>query len=131
MIIKALTAELLAKILAVAVAALLVFGVWQYVSGVGYKAQAALLDAKVSKLEGSLSLAHANNATLSESIQRQNNAIEAAAMAAALRREAALASRDAAMEALKQARADYAELKDTWPADCVAAVSQVRRELGI
>lgn len=111
--------------------ALLVFAGWQWVTGLGYRAQAAALRMELLECQGDLAVQTANNATLRGQIQRHNAAVDAAAREAARVRAEALRARDAALVALRGAQDDYARLREDWPQDCVSAVDRVREELGL
>ena len=107
------------------------FGGWQTVKQYGYKAQAERAEAKLTECTNGLALASSNNVTLKAAIDQQNDSIELAKLEANMKRLKALAERDTALNALSQAKNDYALLRKNWPRDCVAAVTIVRKELGL
>tara|TARA_R110002073_G_scaffold274269_2_gene437781 strand:- start:30 stop:413 length:384 start_codon:yes stop_codon:yes gene_type:complete len=111
--------------------ALLVFAGWQWVTGLGYRAQAAALRMELLECQGDLAVQVANNSILKAQIQRQNDAVDLAAREAARVRADALRARDAALVALQVAQDDYARLREDWPQDCVSAAQRVREELGL
>lgn len=117
--------------LAIIIAVLLGVIGFQYVAIAGYKVAAAENGKAVSALSTEISVKDANLEALQDAITRQNDAVVLAAQEAAKKREAALAARDAAIEALTVVQGDYAKLRKTWPQECVAAVARVRKELGL
>lgn len=117
--------------LAIIIAVLLGVIGFQYITIAGYKVAVAENSKAVSALSTEISVKDANLAAMRDAITRQNDAVVLAAQEAAKKREAALAARDAAIEALTVVQGDYAKLRKTWPQECVAAVSRVRKELGL
>jgi len=117
--------------LAIIIVALLGVIGWQYVTIAGYKVANAESDKAVAALATEISVKDANLVALQDTIQRQNASIELAAKEAASKRAAALAARDKAVADLEAVRGDYTKLRKAWPKECVAAVSMVRKELGL
>ncbi|WP_027949875.1 hypothetical protein [Haliea salexigens] len=128
---KTILKAYLPHIVGLTLIALLVFAGWQWVTGLGYRAQAAALRMQLLECQGDLAVQTANTATLKGQIQRQNDAVDAAASEAARVRADALRARDAALVALRGAQDDYARLREDWPQDCVSAVDRVREALGL
>ena len=127
--IKKLFAAYLPQIIIIALVVLAGLAAWQWVSSIGYRAQAAALKLELLEVQGELALQTANNSVLRAQIQRQSDAVDAAAREAARVRAEALRARDAALADLEDAQADYARLREDWPQDAVQAVLRVREEL--
>tara|TARA_R110001599_G_scaffold33832_5_gene108859 strand:+ start:12813 stop:13202 length:390 start_codon:yes stop_codon:yes gene_type:complete len=128
---KAFLKAYLPHIVGLTLIALLVVAGWQWVAGLGYRAQAAALRMELLECQGDLAVQTANTATLMGQIQRQNDAVDLAAREAARVRADALRARDAALVALRGVQDDYARLREDWPQDCVSAAQRVREELGL
>jgi hypothetical protein len=116
---------------ALAFLVLAIFVGYLYVNGLSHKARAAMLQSQLTTCQTELAIQTANNYALRGAIDSQNAAVDAMKQEADQRRKAALAARDAALEALQQTQGDYARLREDWPADCVSAVDRVREELGL
>lgn len=128
---KTLIKAYLPQIVGVVLLLLAVTAAWQWLTSSGYRAQAKALQMQLLECQGALAVETANTATLRGQIQRQNDAVDAAAREAARVRSDALRARDAALVALQSARADYDRLRRDWPQDCVSAAQRVREELGL
>ena len=113
------------------VAALIAFAGWQWFSANEYKVKAALIQSELSLCQGELAVQTANNSILRTQIERQNKAIEEAKRKGERRREEALIARDQAIESLQNTQGEYNQLRKNWPEDCVSAVNNIRKELGL
>jgi len=128
---KTLFRTYLPQIIIVALVVLVGLAAWQWVSSIGYRAQAAALKLDLLEVQGELAVQTANNSTLRAQIQRQNDAIDQAVREAARIRADALRARDATLADLKEAQDDDERRKDSWPDDAEGAVARVREELGL
>ena len=129
--IRELIKAYLPYLIALIVAALAILAGWQYVTSLGYKAQASALQARLATVQGDLSVCAANNASRLAQIEAQSNAVNEARRLGELRREAAVKARNDALKALGETQARYARLQRDWPQDCVSAVDRVRQEYGL
>lgn len=119
------------KILAGVIAALLALNGWQFIQIAGYKVASAECAETVAELNAAVGIAQANNVAIAQALATQNAGIEAMAQETAKKKAAALAARDKALADLKSMQGDYARLRKSWPQDCVSAVTEARRELGL
>lgn len=104
---------------------------WQYLSGQGYRLQAASLEADVERIQRELSECKATAASRLTQIEAQNTAVEEARAEGEARRQAALAARDGALAKLEDTQGRYERLRESWPQGCVEAVARVRQEYGL
>jgi hypothetical protein len=128
---KALINAYLPHLIALALAALVVLAGWQYVTSLGYKAQASALKAQLATVQGELSICKSNSASRLAQIEAQNGAVDEAKRLGEARRKAAIEARNEAVKALQYTQAKYARLQRDWPQDCVSAVDRVRQEYGL
>lgn len=104
---------------------------WQWLSGQGYRLQAATLETKLERLQGDMTACRAVGASRLAQIEAQNSAVEEARAQGEARREAALQARDEALAALDDTRGRYDRLRESWPQGCAEAVQRVREEYGL
>ena len=128
---KTLIRAYLPHLIALALAALVILAGWQYVTSLGYKAQASALKAQLATVQGELSICKSNSASRLAQIEAQNGAVDEARRLGELRRESAVKARNDALKALQDTQARYARLQREWPQDCVSAVDRVRQEYGL
>lgn len=111
---------------AVAGVVLIVLG-WGWV---GHK-RADALQGDLDRARASEAVCRASTGALRAELDRQSAEIEGIREMAQKRREEALEARDRARADLEAAQAKYTRLRKSWPDDCISAVGQVRRELGL
>lgn len=104
---------------------------WQWLSGQGYRLQAANLEARVEQIQRELSECKATATSRLAQIEAQNAATKRARAEGEARRKAALAARDGALAKLEDTQARYDRLRESWPQGCVEAVQRVRQEYGL
>lgn len=104
---------------------------WQWISGLGYRGQVAVLEARVERLQGDLATCEATASSRLMQIEAQNRAVMDARAEGEARRKAALAARDEALDTLSETQARYDRLRKSWPQGCVEAVARVRQEYGL
>lgn len=124
-------ASVWAKIALAVIVALLGVCAWLGLTVQGQRVVIAQAKSAVSALEVQISVQAANNTALLGELNRQNEAIALNQATEKAKRTVALAARDAALAQLTKTEQKYAQLRKTWPQECVAAVSQVRRELNL
>ena len=129
--IGALLRTYLPHIITLALLALAGVAGWQWLSGQGYRLQAAGLETKVERLQGDLTACEATAASRLMQIEAQSAAVEQARAEGEARRKAALAARDEALDVLSETQARYDRLRESWPQGCVEAVQRVRQEYGL
>ena len=129
--IEKLLRTYLPHLITLALLALAGVAAWQYLSGQGYRLQAASLEADVERIQRELSECKATAASRLTQIEAQNAAVEQARAEGEARRKAALAARDEALGALSETQARYDRLRESWPQGCVEAVARVRQEYGL
>ena len=121
----------LPHMIALALLALAILAGYQWVTGLGYRAQAAALKVELLSVTEQLTGCKANSASRLAQIEAQINALDEAKRQGDRRRMVAIEARDAALLALDDTQARYARLQSDWPQDCVSAVERVRQEYGL
>lgn len=130
-IIRTLLRAWLPHLIGLALLVLAGLAAWQWISGLGYRAQALALEARVEQIQRELSECKATAASRLAQIEAQNAAVEQARAEGEARRKAALAARDGALAKLEDTQARYDRLRESWPQGCVEAVQRVRQEYGL
>lgn len=131
MILRPLLRAYLPHIITLALLALAGVAGWQWLSGQGYRLQAASLETKVAEIQRDLSECKATASSRLMQIEAQNAAVEQARAEGEARRKAALAARDGALAKLEDTQARYDRLRESWPSGCVEAVQRIRDEYGL
>lgn len=130
-VIRALLRAWLPHLIGLALLVLAGLAAWQWISGLGYRAKALALEARVATLQGDLARCEATASSRLMQIEAQNRAVMDARAEAEARRRVALAARDEALGALEATQARYDRLRESWPQGCVEAVQRVRQEYGL
>lgn len=112
----------------VALSILAFLAAWNWINGLSYRAQVAILEVKLAEAREELTTCEHNVTTQRAQIEDQNEALaRAAAEGERRRREALEAIEDAqARAAVNQAR--YQRLREDWPSGCVDALARIREE---
>jgi len=128
---KPLIKAYLPQIIGAVLLALAILAGYQWVTGLGYRAQAAALKIELVSVTEQLTGCKANSASRLAQIEAQNGAVDEAKRVGDARRTAAIEARDNAVRAMRDTQARYARLQADWPQDCVSAVDRVRQEYGL
>ena len=112
----------------VALSALAFFAAWNWINGLSYRTQVAILEVKLAETREALTSCDHNAVSRLAQIREQNEALERARAEAERRRRDALQAMEDAMTRAAVNRARYDRLRQDWPADCTEAVARIRDE---